>query len=65
MKSASLAQSVARQSHNLKVVSSILTGGMVFCFIVFNIFSQKICVTSPGLPILLSDEVVNAGQIIL
>ena len=27
---ASLAQSAARQSHNLKVVSSSLTGGMIF-----------------------------------
>ena len=32
--SASLAQSAARQSHNLKVVSSSLTGGTVFFFFI-------------------------------
>ena len=40
-KCASLAQSVARQSHNLKVVSSILTGGTFFFYYFF--FTLDFC----------------------
>ncbi len=49
--SATLAQSAERQSHNLKVVSSSLTGGIIFLllFFLFIIFVQAIFDTDPKL----------------